>query len=670
MIMGRRNSTKQKNDNNKSANKTSLRSSGRTIKIKRQTGVLQVTKSGAGFVSVTGSKVKSATDIRISPTHFNTAMQGDEVEVEIYRIGATTGRPEGKVASVVKRNTHTLVGRIEIFGKNAFAIPIAGKLGTDFFINFEHMNGAVEGDKVLIGNINWTRGRKNPEAQVLEVISGVRSSDIAMKELLLDAQFPLEFSATAYKELAKINTTISAEEISSRKDMREVFTFTIDPSDAKDFDDAISYKVLPSGNFEIGIHIADVSHYVKEASALDAEAYERATSVYLPDRVNPMLPEKISNELCSLRPHEDKLCFSAIFEISPKAQVLSYWLGRTVIHSIRRYTYEDAQVILEGQEGDYSKELRTIHSITAQMRTARFAEGAIDFSSEEVRFELDENAVPIGIKLKVSKEANQLIEELMLLANRTVALHVFNFKVKGKQVPFPYRIHDAPDVDKLRTFAAFASKYKHKFDMTDGRSIAKSFNKMMQKSIGKSEKAVLETLGIRTMAKAEYSTQNIGHYGLAFEYYCHFTSPIRRYPDVLVHRTLQQVLDTHVPLDAKMQDKAKHCSERERKAMTVERDANKYKQCEYMQKFVGQEFAGVITGIAHFGFWVETKLHKCEGLVSFSNLLHYDVFKHVPEDFCCIGERTKTKLAMGDTVNVLVAGVALESLEIDFELLD
>jgi ribonuclease R len=307
-------------------------------------------------------------------------------------------------------------------------------------------------------------------------------------------------------------------------------------------------------------------------------------------------------------------------------------------------------------------------TITKQLREARFKEGAIDFSSEEVRFDLDEDGVPIGIKLKISKEANQLIEELMLLANRTVALHVFEHKVKNKQVPFPYRIHDTPDPEKLRTFTAFASKYKHRFDLTDGRSIASSFNKMIQKSIGKPEKAVLESLSIRTMAKAEYSTQNIGHYGLAFEYYCHFTSPIRRYPDVLVHRVLQEVLDKQAQLDPKMEDKCIHCSERERKAMSTERDANKYKQCEYMSKFIGQEFEGVIVGIAHFGFWVETKLHKCEGLVSFTNMLDFDIFKHIPEDFCAIGQRTKTKFAMGDLVKIMVAGVSIESLEIDFEL--
>jgi ribonuclease R len=666
--MGRKNSTKQKNTKSPLAARKANRDLG--AHAKRMIGILEVSKSGMGFVVPPESVGKKNSDIRVSANNFNTAIHGDEVEVAITKIGISTGRLEGKIIAVVKRNTSTVVARLEQFGKNAFAIPTSSKINTDFYIPFEDFNGAQEGDKILIGNIKWFGAKKKPEAKVLEVITGVRASDIAMKELLLEAGFALEFTKEAYAEMEKLNDTISDDLISSRQDFRSTLTFTIDPVDAKDFDDAISYKQLENGNYEIGIHIADVSHYVQPNTTLDAEAYARATSVYLPDRVNPMLPEKISNELCSLRPNEDKLCFSAVFEIDAKAQVKKYWLGRTVIHSVRRYTYEEAQEILEGTSGDYEQELRAIHGITKQLRAARFKEGAIDFSSEEVRFDLDDQGVPIGIKLKVSKEANQLIEELMLLANRTVALHVFEHKVKNKQVPFPYRIHDTPDPEKLRTFTAFASKYKHRFDLTDGRSIASSFNKMITNSIGKPEKAVLESLSIRTMAKAEYATQNIGHYGLAFEYYCHFTSPIRRYPDVLVHRVLQEVLDNEAQLDPKMQDKCAHCSERERAAMSTERDANKYKQCEYMSKYIGQEFEGVIVGIAHFGFWVETKLHKCEGLVSFSNLLHYDIFKHIPEDFCAIGQRTKTKFVMGDTVKVLVAGVSVESLEIDFELID
>src|SRR5678809_41115 len=367
-----------------------------------------------------------------------------------------------------------------------------------------------------------------------------------MKEILLQYGFPLGFPDEALEEAARIPDIITEKDIKNRKDFRDILTFTIDPVDAKDFDDAISFRVLKNGNYEIGIHIADVAHYVEEGTALDKTAYEKATSVYLPDRVNPMLPEHISNVLCSLRPHEDSLTFSAIFQVTPKGQVKQHWLGKTIIHSDHRFTYEEVQEIVETKEGLYADEILILNNLAQRFRKQRFKNGAINFSSSEVRFKLDEHKKPIGIIVKESKEAHQLIEEFMLLANRTVAADLSKIKVKNKPLPFPYRVHDNPDEEKLIPFMAFARKFGHKFDTSSPEAIAASFNQMLNDVHGKPEQHVLEQLGIRTMAKAKYDTANIGHYGLGFENYCHFTSPIRRYPDVMVHRVLQQVIDSNI----------------------------------------------------------------------------------------------------------------------------
>ncbi|HYC27362.1 MAG TPA: VacB/RNase II family 3'-5' exoribonuclease, partial [Chitinophagaceae bacterium] len=444
-------------------------------------------------------------------------------------------------------------------------------------------------------------------------------------------------------------------------------TFTIDPIDAKDFDDAISFRELKNGLFEIGVHIADVSHYVEPETALDKQAYERATSVYLPDRVNPMLPERISNELCSLRPHEDKLTFSAIFQITPKGEIKDYWLGKTVIHSDHRFTYEEVQEIIEKKEGLHDEVVLTLNGLAQRFRKQRFKKGAINFSSQEVRFKLDENGKPIGIIIKESKEAHQLVEEFMLLANRVVAEAVGKIKVNKKEIPFPYRVHDTPDEEKLAPFIEFAKKFGHKFDTKSPEAIAASFNQLLSEAHGKPEQHVLEQLGIRTMAKAVYTTENIGHYGLGFKHYCHFTSPIRRYPDVLVHRILEQVLNEDFQFDKKLESKCKHCSERERAAMDSERAGNKYKQVQYMQEFLGEEFEAVISGVAHFGFWAETVEHKCEGLVSINTLLEYDDFRHVETEYALVGRRSGRTFRMGDKVYVKVIATNLAKRQIDYE---
>jgi ribonuclease R len=400
---------------------------------------------------------------------------------------------------------------------------------------------------------------------------------------------------------------------------------------------------------------------------MDKTGYERATSVYLPDRVNPMLPEKISNELCSLRPNEDKYCFSVIFKINNKGKVKDYWLGKTFIHSDHRFNYDEVQVIIEAGNGQYNEEITLLNSLAKNFRKERFKNGAINFSSTEVKFQLDETGKPLGIIVKESKESHQLIEEFMLLANRTVATHVSKIKINKKPIPFPYRIHDTPDEEKLKPFVAFAKKFGYKFDMKDEKAIAESFNQLMLDVHGKPEQHVLEQLGIRTMAKAIYTTENIGHYGLGFENYCHFTSPIRRYPDIMVHRVLHEILENNVHPDKNMEEKCKHCSARERAAMEAERAGNKYKQVEFMKDKVGEDMEGVISGVSSFGFWVETVNEKCEGLVNVKDLAEYDDFRHDDTDYALVGIRTGKKFRMGDTVQIKLVAANLEKRQLDFD---
>jgi len=631
-------------------------------------GVIDITRSGMGFVMVENLAV----DVMVRPADLNTALNGDLVRVNIREERKGGRRMQGIVSDVLRRKQTEFMGKMEINdtgdGKGfGFFVAESDKPMPDIYIPKQNLNGAKHNDRVIVRMIEWEKGGKRPLGEVVSVLDKEDSNDVAMKEILLENGFPLEFPEEAMEEAARIPDQVPDSEIKKRKDVRDILTFTIDPVDAKDFDDAISFRLLKNGNYEIGVHIADVAHYVEEDTALDKTAYGKATSVYLPDRVNPMLPEHISNVLCSLRPNEDKLTFSAIFQISPKAQVKQHWLGKTVIHSDHRFTYEEVQEIIETKEGIYAEQLLTLNQLAQRFRKQRFKNGAINFSSQEVRFKLDEDKKPIGIIVKESKEAHQLIEEFMLLANRTVAGDLSKVKVKAKVLPFPYRVHDNPDEEKLTPFVAFARKFGHKFDTSSPDAIASSFNQMLIDVHGKPEQHVLEQLGIRTMAKAKYATENIGHYGLGFENYCHFTSPIRRYPDVMVHRVLQQVIDQNVVLDKKMDEKCKHCSERERAAMDAERAANKYKQVEYMQNFLGEEFEGVISGVAAFGFWVETVEHKCEGLVSLNSLLDFDDFRLLESDYCLVGHRSGRKFRMGDKVWIKVIAANLTKRQLDYE---
>ncbi|MCR6720622.1 MAG: ribonuclease R [Chitinophagaceae bacterium] len=623
-------------------------------------GKLDITRSGMGFVIVQDME----TDILIRPNDFLTAMHGDTVAVRIKSGGGR--RLQGEVVQVLERKRTEFIGNIQLNETFAFFIADSEKPMPDFFIPLAQLNNAKNGDRVVARLVKWEEGDKRPVGEVVTILDAENNNDAAMKGILLEAGFPLEFPDDALEVAARIPDVIPAEEIKKRKDVRDILTFTIDPADAKDFDDAISFRVLKNGVYEIGVHIADVSYYVEPDNALDKAAYQKATSVYLPDRVNPMLPEHISNVLCSLRPNEDKLTFSAIFQINNKAEVKQYWLGRTVMHSDRRFTYEEAQEIIENGEGDHAEVILKLNEIAQKFRKKRFAKGAINFSSQEVRFKLDEKGDPIGIVIKESKEAHQLIEELMLLANKYVAENVSKVRVNNKELPFPYRVHDTPDEEKLLPFIAFANKFGHKFDKSSPEKIASSFNQLLKDAHGKPEQHVLEQLGIRTMAKAKYTTENIGHYGLGFVHYCHFTSPIRRYPDIMVHRILQDVLDNKATIDKKLEDRCKHCSERERAAMEVERAANKYKQVQFMQQHVGEEFDGVISGVAAFGFWVETIDHKCEGLVSVASLLDYDEFRHVESEYCLVGHRSGKKFRMGDKVRIQVAAANLLKRQLDY----
>lgn len=624
-------------------------------------GKLDISRSGMGYVIVDGLEQ----DILVKPNDFGKAFHGDMVRVQVTKEGRGK-RTEGVVVDIAERKQVDFVGDIEINRNVAFLVISGDKPIPDFFIPTEKLNGAVHGDRVLARLVKWDKSDKKPIAEVISVIKAEDEADMAMKEIIIDAGFPLSFEEEVMSAAIKLSGRITREESMKRKDCRDILTFTIDPVDAKDFDDAISIRNLDNGCYEIGVHIADVSHFVVPGSILDKAAYQRATSVYLPDRVNPMLPEKISNELCSLRPNEDKYTFSVIFQITNRAEIKHKWIGRTIIHSNHRFTYEEVQQTIETKDGLHFKPILLLNDLAQQFRKQRFDNGAINFSSQEVKFKLDEKGKPIGIVIKESKEAHKLIEEFMLLANRTVAEYVSKVKINKEPLPFPYRIHDTPDEEKLKAFAAYAKKFGYKFDIHNEKEIAASFNKLLEEVSGKPEQHVLEQLGIRTMAKAIYTKENVGHYGLGFENYCHFTSPIRRYPDIMVHRILQQCLDKQVQVDKKMEEKCKHCSDRERAAMEAERAGNKYKQVQYMQQFVGDEFDGVISGVASFGFWVETVEHKCEGLVSIRDLSDYDDFWHDENDYSLVGRRSGKKFRMGDKVMIKVVAANLAKRQLDY----
>ena len=626
-------------------------------------GTLDVSRSGMGFVAVEGREK----DIMIKPNDFGKAFHGDKVRVKVTPPNGKGQRAEGKITDVIERRQDEFIGNLQLNKNIAFFIPASDKGIPDFYVPLDKINGAVDGERVLVKLSQWEQGDKKPQGEVLRTISAKDEGDLAMKEIILQAGFPIGFEEHVLEQANELNDKITRVEEKKRKDYRDVLTFTIDPYDAKDFDDALSIRNMDNGNYEIGVHIADVSHFVTPGSDLDKAAYERATSVYLPDRVNPMLPERISNELCSLRPNEDKYTFSVVFQVTNRGEIKHTWIGRTIIHSDTRFTYEEVQEVIEGNDGEHSKAILLLDKLAKHFRAERFANGAINFNSTEVKFQLDEDGKPVGVTVKESKDAHKLIEEFMLLANKAVAEYVSKIKINKESIPFPYRIHDKPDEEKLAPFVAFARKFGYEFNMDTPEDIARSFNKLMKDVEGKPEQHVLEQLGIRTMAKAVYSVENVGHYGLGFKHYCHFTSPIRRYPDVLVHRVLQECLDKDLRPDKKMEEKCKHCSDKERSAMEAERAGNKYKQVEFMMQFIGDEFEAVVSGVSGFGFWCETVAHKCEGLVSLKDLSYYDDFQHDETDYSIKGRNTGQKFRIGDKVNIKVVAANLDKRQLDYE---
>lgn len=629
------------------------------------TGVVELTAKGSAYIV---SK-ESEEDVFVAFTNLKHALNGDVVKVLIYA-RSKNRRPEGEVVEILERKRDTFVGTIKLSKSYAFLEPTGKQLPYDVFVPLHELHGAKNGEKVVVRIAEWPESQKNPVGTVIEVLGTPGDNDTEMNAIMAEFELPVKFPPAVLKAAEKISVDIPADEIKKRKDFREVVTFTIDPKDAKDFDDALSVRELKKGLYEVGVHIADVSHYMAENTLLDKEAYARATSVYLVDRTIPMLPEKLCNGVCSLRPDEEKLCFSAVFRMNDDAQVLDQWFGRTVIKSNRRYAYEEAQVIIEGAEGDYKKEILLLNDLAQKMRTERFKNGAIDFDREEVKFELDEKGKPLGVYFKRSKEANKLIEEFMLLANKKVAERVGKIKEGQKEKTFVYRIHDKPFDDKLNDFNKFVAKFGYGLKLGSRKALTTSMNKLMTDVKNKPEQNMIETLAVRTMAKAVYSTTNVGHYGLAFDYYTHFTSPIRRYPDVMVHRLLQRYLDGGRSVNKdKYEDMCQHSSDMEQVAANAERSSIKYKQVEFMADKIGQDFIGTISGVTQWGFYVELDDTKCEGLVSMTEL-DDDYYEFDDKNYCIVGRHNHRTYQLGDKVKIKVAKANLVARQLDFVLAD
>lgn len=628
-------------------------------------GRIDLTNDGSAFV-VPDDEFEN--DIYIAPRKLRNALHGDVVKVYVYAKKNRSSRKEGEVVEIIKRAKTEFIGIAKIAQNFAFVIPDDRKMQHDIFVPLQETNQAKNNQKVLVQLTDWPDGAKNPVGRIINILGEPGNNNTEMSAILAEYGFPLSFPKAVEDETAAISDVISTEEIQKRRDFRTVNTFTIDPEDAKDFDDAISFRSLQNGNYEIGVHIADVSHYIKPGSELDKEAFQRGTSVYLVDRVIPMLPERLSNELCSLRPNEDKLCFSAVFEMDDKAHVLTEWFGRTIINSNRRYTYEEAQQLIEGQAGENANELLKLNELAHILRKAKFKNGAISFESTEVKFKLDESGKPIGVYVKERKDAHKLIEEFMLLANRKVAEFVAK-KGKGKQkYTFVYRHHASPNLENLNNFAAFAARFGYRINTKTDREIAKSLNFMMDDVIGKNEQNILTSLAIRSMAKAIYTTKETGHYGLAFDYYTHFTSPIRRYPDVMVHRLLQSYLDGAKSADStKIEEECVQSSAMEKKAAEAERASIKYKQAEYLQDNIGTVYKGIISGVTEWGMYVEIEENKCEGMIRLKEITD-DFYVLDEKNYCIIGQRKKKKYQLGNEVNIRVKKVDLARRQIDFSL--
>jgi ribonuclease R len=628
-------------------------------------GKLDIAAGGYGFVN----SESVAEDIFISQKNLNHALNGDTVKVHLY--AKRKGRnPEGEVIEIIERSRDTFVGIVEVSNNFAFFLTDSRQMPYDMFIPVNKLNGAGDGQKVIARITDWPRNAKNPLGEVVEVLGDPGDNETEMHAILSEYGLPYKFGKEVEAEAARIPDKIPKAEYEARRDFRDVPTFTIDPEDARDFDDALSLRKLPGGRWEAGIHIADVTYYVKPKTLLEQEAYERGTSVYLVDRVVPMLPEKLSNNVCSLRPNEEKLCFSAVFTLDDEANVLDEWYGRTVILSNRRFTYREAQKIIDTGDGDLRDEVLKLNDLAKKLRKRRFDNGAIDFERVEVRFDTDDMGHPLRILFTEHGGSNELIEEFMLLANKKVAELIGNVKDKKDKKTFVYRVHDRPDAGKLGKFSQFIRKFGYRINLSSYKTISDSMNKLMADVKGKKIQDMVETLAVRTMAKAEYSTTNIGHYGLAFKFYTHFTSPIRRYPDMMVHHMLGDYLEGKDSKNSKKYEKkCRHSSDMEQRAEEAERASIKYKQVEFMLDKIGSRYEGIISGVAEWGIYVEIVENLCEGLVPMRELLD-DFYEYDEDNYCLTGRHTGKKYQLGDTVNVEILRANLPKRQLDLALVD